>query len=220
MPLITRTRKASFPVALFLVACVVLPVGLIFHLRKLPPSVQILGALFDVGYIAWVVIERRVTFGTAREAKSASDRGTLQFYGIARVFTMLAALFALPTWQIRGPWLVCTFVVFVGGVALRLNAIQRLGRFYSHQVRSVDAHKVIQDGPYQRIRHPAYAGMLIAHAGVVGFFCNPLSCAGLLGLFVPAVVLRILVEERMLLREVSGYAAYARTRKRLIPAVW
>lgn len=220
MPLTTRTRNASFPVALFLVAFVVLPLGLIFHLRKLPPSRQILGALFDVAYIAWVVVERRVTFGTAREAKSLSDRGTLQFYGVARVFTMLGALFVLPTWQIHGPWLTCTFLVFVAGVALRLNAIQHLGRFYSHQVRSVDAHQVIQDGPYRLIRHPAYAGMLIAHAGVVGFFCNPISCAGLLGLFVPAVVMRIVIEEQMLLREVSGYATYARTRKRLIPAIW
>lgn len=220
MAVLTRTRRASFPVVLFLVAFIVLPVGLTFLLRKLSPSAQILGVLFGVGYIAWIVIERRVTFGTAREPKSASDRGTLQFYGIARVVTMLAALFALPTWQIQGPWLVCTFVVFVAGVALRLNAIQHLGRFYSHQVRSLDAHQVIQDGPYQRIRHPAYAGMLIAHAGVVGFFCNPFSCASLLGLFVPAVILRIVIEEQMLLREVSGYAAYARTRKRLIPVVW
>lgn len=220
MAVLARTRKASFPMVLFLVAFIVLPVGLTFLLRKLSPSAQILGVLFGVGYIAWVVIERRVTFGTARESKSPSDRGTLQFYGIARVVTMLAALFVLPTWQIQGPWLVCTFVVFVAGVALRLNAIQHLGRFYSHQVRSVDAHQVIQDGPYQRIRHPAYAGMLIAHAGVVGFFCNPISCASLLGLFVPAVILRIVIEEQMLLREVSGYAAYARTRKRLIPVVW
>lgn len=215
-----KAHKATFPVFLFLVALTSLPIAMTMQLPLLAPPLRILGALFGVSYILWVVVERRITFGTAREPKSNADRGTLHFYGVARVATMTAALFLRPSWQTPGVYLVVALVVFVTGIALRLTAIEYLGRFYSHQVRTVDAHRVVQSGPYRLIRHPAYAGMLLAHLGFVAFFCNPVSVAAMFGLFLPAVVLRILVEEQILVEQVPGYAEYARSRKRLIPQVW
>jgi protein-S-isoprenylcysteine O-methyltransferase Ste14 len=61
--------------------------------------------------------------------------------------------------------------------------------------------------------------MLLAHAGLVAIFLNPFSAAALVGLLAPAIVHRIVVEEQTLM-ELDGYPAYARSRKRLIPAVW
>jgi protein-S-isoprenylcysteine O-methyltransferase Ste14 len=61
--------------------------------------------------------------------------------------------------------------------------------------------------------------MIVAHAGIAVFFFNWITSAIFAGVFVPAIVLRILVEEMMLFR-IEGYREYASTRKRLLPAIW
>src|SRR5204863_385897 len=109
--------------------------------------------------------------------------------------------------------------VFLAGVAFRLAAIRELGRFYSHRVRLTDGHKIVDTGPYRLVRHPAYTGMLLAHAGFVMSFFHPVALAILLGVLLPAVVLRIRVEERALMT-LDGYAAYGAGRKRLVPLLW
>lgn len=214
------SRKSIFPVVLFVMGLGVLPWALVRQVKRLPESMQIFGAIFGVVYITWVLLESRITFGTAREAESSSDRGTVRLYGVARLLTMAGALAFRPIWQESGPLMVFAFCALLGGIGLRLVAIRRLGRFYSHQVRTLDEHRVVQDGPYRVVRHPAYTGMLLAHLGVVAFFCNAASLSAFVMLLLPSVVLRILVEEQAMMRTVVGYSDYARDRKRLVPLVW
>ncbi|HET6357765.1 isoprenylcysteine carboxylmethyltransferase family protein [Streptomyces sp.] len=170
-------------------------------------------------YLIWTLLELRITFRTAPEESGGDDRGTMQWYGAARGVVVGAALFVDPWWQGWGSVQWLSAAVFVGGAALRLAAIHRLGRFYSHKVRTLGDHQVVRSGPYRVVRHPAYSGMVLAHAGFVGVFANPLSVLALLALLLPAVVLRIRAEEQTLM-DLRGYAEYARHRKRLIPAVW
>ena len=79
---------------------------------------------------------------------------------------------------------------------------------------------VVQTGPYRFVRHPMYAGAIPWMTGM------PLwlgSIAGVLLAAVPlaCIVLRILIEERVLRRELPGYAEYVdRVRWRVIPFVW
>jgi protein-S-isoprenylcysteine O-methyltransferase Ste14 len=47
--------------------------------------------------------------------------------------------------------------------------LKLLGHYYSHIVREVYDHKIIDSGPYKYIRHPAYAGTHIATIGNGGF---------------------------------------------------
>ena len=79
---------------------------------------------------------------------------------------------------------------------------------------------VVQDGPYRFMRHPGYAGGLVAYLGI------PIML-GTLWALVPAVLLilvmiyRTSMEDRVLQAELPGYAEYAaRTRFRLIPWIW
>lgn len=95
-------------------------------------------------------------------------------------------------------------------------------RFFSGTVRiqTDRGHTVVSGGPYRLVRHPGYAGSVLATIFV------PLIL-GSWWAFVPAgiavgtLVARTALEDRMLLTGLEGYAAFAgRTRYRLVPGVW
>ena len=188
-------------------------------LSGMPPALAAaLGAVVLL-YLAWLFGEGRVAASEVSRTQTQRDRGTCELYAAARAATVLSAL-ALPTvWREWGVWYPLGLAIFLGGVALRLTAIRALGRFYSHRVRLAEGQEVVSRGPYRWLRHPAYTGMIVAHLGFVICFFNWVSFAILFVMFLPAVVLRIHVEERALL-ELPSYGEYARLRRRLIPLVW
>ena len=80
------------------------------------------------------------------------------------------------------------------GLATRVWAIATLGGAFRTTVE-VDARQaVVSTGPYKRIRHPAYAGLLLVVAGFGLALGNWLSLAVCLVVPLPGVVLRIHVE--------------------------
>jgi protein-S-isoprenylcysteine O-methyltransferase Ste14 len=77
---------------------------------------------------------------------------------------------------------------------------------------------LVTTGPYRFVRHPIYAGVLIILAGVlVGHHdiatIIPVVCVVL------ALVVRLVAEERAVLRTYPEYASYAQRTKRIIPWV-
>lgn len=112
-------------------------------------------------------------------------------------------------------------VVAVLGAALVAWAM-RTNRFFSAVVRIQKdrGHRVVSSGPYRFVRHPGYTGMA-AFTLVTPLILNS-RCA-----FVPAaataaaMVLRTVLEDRTLRKELDGYVEYARrVRYRLVPIVW
>lgn len=88
------------------------------------------------------------------------------------------------------------------------------------RIQTDRGHRVVTTGPYAIVRHPMYAGVILMLSGW------PLLL-GSCWLYIPVaaidalVVLRMLLEDRTLRRELPGYAEYAeRTRRRLLPGVW
>ena len=98
-------------------------------------------------------------------------------------------------------------------------AIIALGHYYSHFVREVEHHQIIDSGPYRYIRHPAYAGMIIAHFGIVLYFLNLVTLLIFFLALIPAIIFRIFIEEKTLFK-IKGYSDYAQNRKRMIPLIW
>ncbi|MBN1802143.1 MAG: isoprenylcysteine carboxylmethyltransferase family protein [Candidatus Lokiarchaeota archaeon] len=88
------------------------------------------------------------------------------------------------------------------------------------KIEELVEHQVATKGPYAIVRHPMYFGYLLA------FFSLPIALGsfyGLIPVFFMAglFVLRIIIEERFLLKNLEGYAEYAqKVRKRLIPFIW
>jgi protein-S-isoprenylcysteine O-methyltransferase Ste14 len=88
------------------------------------------------------------------------------------------------------------------------------------RIQSERGHTVVQDGPYRFVRHPLYASRIVLIIGAA------LTLGSWVAL-VPAVlialllVLRTLLEDRMLTTELPGYRTYAQhVSERLVPGLW
>jgi protein-S-isoprenylcysteine O-methyltransferase Ste14 len=95
-------------------------------------------------------------------------------------------------------------------------------RFFSSVARIQEdrGQEVVTTGPYRIVRHPSYAGAILAS------FALPVMLDALWSLIpamamVVALVVRTGLEDQMLRTELEGYTSYAeRTRYRLLPGVW
>jgi protein-S-isoprenylcysteine O-methyltransferase Ste14 len=95
-------------------------------------------------------------------------------------------------------------------------------RFFSGVVRiqTERGHEVVDSGPYRIVRHPGYAGSLLAGIGFPLALSSAWAWLPLLLVFV-VTVLRTRLEDQTLRQELPGYEAFAeRTRFRLLPGVW
>jgi len=79
---------------------------------------------------------------------------------------------------------------------------------------------VVTSGPYRLVRHPSYAGGLLATLALP-FMLSALWALAPGLVIVAVLVIRTKLEDEMLMDGLEGYRQYAqRTRYRLIPGVW
>lgn len=119
-------------------------------------------------------------------------------------------------------WVTLTGLALLLAGYLLANWAFYTNRFFSANVRiqTERGHTVVEHGPYALVRHPGYAG------GLLAWLATPLFL-GALWAYVPVfgvsalVIYRTRMEDQTLLAELPGYADYARrTRFRLLPGVW
>ncbi|HSV95924.1 MAG TPA: isoprenylcysteine carboxylmethyltransferase family protein [Spirochaetota bacterium] len=170
-------------------------------------------------YLLWILAETRIARRDSNEKQHAAGPGTREYYAASRPMTILPAQWFKPALPRFGSHHVVGSPLFIAGVGCRLWAVHSLGEHYSHLVRPIDGHQVVDSGPYRFVRHPAYAGMIIAHPGTTLYFSSIPALRVLLLALVPSIILRIRIEERML-SDIEGYAEYAMKHGRLVPGVW
>jgi protein-S-isoprenylcysteine O-methyltransferase Ste14 len=111
--------------------------------------------------------------------------------------------------------------IIAAGAALRIWAVVTLGRFFKITITIQPDHHLVDVGPYRRLRHPSYTGLLLILAGVGIALDNWLSLLALVALPLAGILIRIRVEEAALMAALGeSYAAYAARTARLIPGVW
>jgi protein-S-isoprenylcysteine O-methyltransferase Ste14 len=118
-------------------------------------------------------------------------------------------------------WVIAAYVIYLLGNSLAGWAINSNPFFSSESRLQTDrAQKVSSTGPYRFIRHPAYfaAFLLWITTGPMlesWWAVIPGFLAGLM------MVIRTVLEDRMLIVELPGYSEYARqVHFRLFPGVW
>jgi protein-S-isoprenylcysteine O-methyltransferase Ste14 len=88
-------------------------------------------------------------------------------------------------------------------------------------VRVEPGQTVIERGPYQWVRHPAYAGLIMTFVGIGLALGNWSALAVLAVVPTAGLVVRIRVEERALLKGLDEpYRRFAAARPHLFPGVW
>ena len=95
-------------------------------------------------------------------------------------------------------------------------------RFFSSHVRiqTDRGHTVIKDGPYRIVRHPGYAGGLLAWLAAPVFFSSWWVIVPTI-LVIIANIIRTAKEDQTLQEELPGYSEYTREVKyRLVPGIW
>jgi len=166
------------------------------------------------------LLERRMKAGpTAEKEKSQKIIMTIAFLAFAGEVL-------IPALDHRFGWSdVPTSVVILGNALIAISYVGfyfvfRENTYGAATIRVEENQKVISTGPYAVIRHPMYAAALILMLGI------PLALGSWWGLLafalgVPALVWRILDEERLLKRDLPGYAEYMqRAHFRLIPGLF
>ena len=121
-----------------------------------------------------------------------------------------------PAWRLLGTLLYAFFLVVLTWCMTENPFFEKTVRIQTDR-----GHHVIASGPYAFVRHPGYAAL------IPGFLLGPPLLLRSDQAFLPAgicivwVILRTALEDRTLLRELDGYAAYARrVRYRLVPGLW
>lgn len=166
------------------------------------------------------LLRRRLRGGPAAEKETAQK--------IIMLVASLgfAACLILPALDHRFGWSHVPLAVVVAGQVMTvlwfyvMFLVFRENSFTSATIEIADDQRVVSTGPYALVRHPMYAGAFML------FFSMPLALGsywGLVGFAVvlPALIWRLLDEERFLSRNLPGYPEYcARVRWRLIPGVF
>jgi protein-S-isoprenylcysteine O-methyltransferase Ste14 len=166
------------------------------------------------------LLERRMSGGPTAEKRTTQK--------IIMVFTALSffGLLIVPGLDRRYGWSdVPIFAVLAGDLMLAAGfycilLVYKENTFASATIEVAADQKVISTGPYAIIRHPMYAGGLLYLLG------TPLGLASYWGFiplaaFLPFLIWRILDEERLLHKQLRGYADYqTKVRYRLLPGIW
>jgi len=109
----------------------------------------------------------------------------------------------------------------VAGITIRWAAVYTLGKYFTGTVLIKTDHRLIRTGLYKHVRHPAYAGALLAHLGIGLSFSNWFTLGFSSIPYFVAALYRMRVEEDALVDAFgSEYLNYAKTAKRLIPRLY
>jgi protein-S-isoprenylcysteine O-methyltransferase len=191
------------------------------HWFPSPLFSTLLAVLFFGSYIVDYLVPKITAPKAGARPGSRQDRSSflvIQGAGVLAVAVAFAGRYlnwiVLPS---SVQWLGLAVDVF--GIAFREWAVVTLGRFFSRIVEIEPGHRLIREGPYRRIRHPAYTGMILIYVGLalaMGSGAGTLAATLLIG---GATLYRIKVEEAALARVFgTQYEDYVRQTWRLFPA--
>jgi protein-S-isoprenylcysteine O-methyltransferase Ste14 len=188
-----------------------------------------IGVLYLLGVGGWYCMEIIEYFRQQQWRQGVARVGPRGFlpawvaYVIVAVSMLFLAPHVVPGAAIGRPAIAFAvgMVMLVAGVALRLWSFQALGHYFTFAVKVSPDQPVVTSGPYRLLRHPGYAGGLLATIGIGVMWGNWVSLATLTLPILALIIWRITIEEKALLTALDDrYRQYASEHKRLIPLMW
>ena len=160
----------------------------------------------------------------AGTAKAGRSRWT-QFAGIrVGIILVILVLIRLRVFKIHGaatgnPWLLgIGLAIFILGLALAVWARVYLGRNWGMPMSQKADSELVTTGPYRKIRHPIYSGIILAMLGTA-MAVSPylLAAVVIVGAY---FLFSAVVEERNMAKLFpADYPPYKRSTKMLVPYI-
>ena len=108
----------------------------------------------------------------------------------------------------------------VGGAALAIWARRTLGHNWSAEITIKEDHELIRTGPYSKVRHPIYSGLLAMYAGTAIVSGQMHALLGLL-LGIAAYLRKTRMEEQNMVIAFGGkYQTYRDETSALVPGLY
>lgn len=168
------------------------------------------------------LVERRLAGKEKEKEQKVVIGAAYVVFGLAYLIPGLDFRFGW-TYRSTGPvplWLEIASLAIVLASYLMTIWVMDVNRYAARTIRVEAGQKVVSTGPYKWVRHPMYFGVLLM------MLSTPLALGSyvalpIFALVLPALMFRLLNEEKVLRRELPGYAKYCEgTRYRLIPYIW
>jgi protein-S-isoprenylcysteine O-methyltransferase Ste14 len=166
------------------------------------------------------LLERRMSGGPTAE-KEPTQKIIMSFASLGFIgLIIVPALDHRLAWSHMPPYVALVGDALVALGFLAVFFVFKENTFTSATIELTPDQRVISTGPYALVRHPMYAGAFVMLLGI------PIALGSWWGLFVivammPALIWRLLDEEKFLARNLPGYVEYRKkVRYRLIPLVW
>ena len=112
------------------------------------------------------------------------------------------------------------FIFFFLSSYIMFAFVMKQNAYLSRTISIQDNQKVVDSGLYGIVRHPMYS------ATIIMFLSMPLILGSLISFFIfllypILIIIRLLNEEKFLIKELQGYEEYTKKVKyRLIPFIW
>ena len=194
------------------------------------------GSLFDKALIdrwpwmgaavGWVIFSLYWE-AAAKNAAATKSAETGASRGIHVFLTNAALILEMIPLRGVGRFVALSSTIMVGGLAveamglgLAIVARRHLGRNWSGEISIKVDHQLIRSGPYRKLRHPIYTGLLTMYAGTAVVSGTWVALAGFaVGAFAYARKIRL---EEANLRVAFGaeYEGYRRESWALVPGVF
>lgn len=129
---------------------------------------------FQIVFILWVVSEIGISLFTIlkpfekNSSKKSFDNGSY----FAIIFGVWISVWVSFLIKKQAHWLLPNIAFWIGiafmflGIVFRCWAVWILRKFFSLSVVIESEHKLVKNGPYKYLRHPAYTGSIITLLGI------------------------------------------------------
>lgn len=117
--------------------------------------------------------------------------------------------------------MLCGSIIMWTGLMIRIWAILKLGEHFTTIVMVGKDHKLITEGPYRYVRHPAYLGSILVFLGFGVAMGSLIGLILILTIIFYGYLQRINVEERVMASAFGDrYFEFMRRTKRIIPYIY
>ena len=184
-----------------------------------------MASLFVPMFIAGIVMYLKAP-DLLRRRLNAKEKEAQQKDVIGMSGLMFLAAFIVAGLNFRFGWIRFPEAVRIAGIIIFLLSylmfaeVLRENEYLSRTIEVQEGQKVVDTGLYGIVRHPMYSATVLLFLSMPLIMNSPISF-GIMLLYIPLIVKRILNEEEVLEKGLQGYKEYKeKVKYRILPFIW